>query len=151
MTNGDDTLELMETNFQDALQRIDDWNARSKENGKSDHDHTPLRDFMKMLKDNVMLMMRRILGISKDMKLLATKEDIDGLAQMIRNGSAAEDYGKQPAATVLKQKTSLTLFKGLLKYDGIEVRDIGRLMVGSAVLWIVYKVLNGDLSIIVNQ
>ncbi len=151
MTNGDDTLELMDNNLNDALERVDQWNARSRENGKSDHDHAPLRDLMKMLKDNVMLMMRRILGLSKDMELLATKDDIDGLAQMIRNTSAAEDYSKQPAATVLKQRTSLTLFKGLLKFDGIEIRDIGRLMVGGAVLWIMFKVVNGDLSIIVNQ
>jgi len=118
MGNGEDLLDEIARSDLKEIKRLRDWDKGLD----SDHNHILAIDSIEKIYERERAFLKASVEKAPDQT-----QELPYLA--------AEDM---PLKTRIKHKTSMTLFGGLIKFDGLDPRDIGRLGIGGVIIFIAY-------------
>ena len=126
MGNGDDAIDLVRTQDEQAIRRARSWD----EGIESDHDHGPLIDGMESVMNVSGITMKRMQEHGERLDKMATKADIEKMVAGLsgRNGGS-----------VRSKKINVL---GLFSFAGYTMHDIIRFMILIAMMVALYMIFD---------
>lgn len=129
MGNGDDAIDLVRTQDEQAIRRARAWD----EGIESDHDHGPLIDGMESVMNVSVITMKRMKEHGERLDRMATKEDIEKMVSVMngRNGSGS--------GSIRTKKINVL---GLFSFAGYTMHDVIRFLILITMMIALYMIFD---------